>query len=75
MTKIQYKLSLLISIIFLLGLISTPERVYAQWPPFSFGLTPLYEGGKITYHIRFSSQVGWAMTGVTIKIPLPDDQR
>ena len=52
-----------------------PERVYAQWPPFRFRLPPSYENGKITYSLSFSSRVDWAMTHVTIKIPLPEGTR
>ena len=70
-----YKLSLVIHIVLLLVLMPAPERVYAQWPPFSFSLTPSYEDGKITYHIKFSSRVDWAMTHVTFKIRLPEGTR
>jgi hypothetical protein len=68
-------LSLVIHIVLLLVLMPAPERVYAQWPPFSFSLTPSYEEGKITYYIKFSSRVDWAMTHVTFKIPLPEGTR
>jgi hypothetical protein len=70
-----YKLSLVIYIVLVLVLILTLERVYAQWPPFLFSLTPSYEDGKITYHIKFSRQVDWVMTNVTFKIPLPEGTR
>jgi hypothetical protein len=70
-----YKLSLVIHIVLLLVLMLAPERVYAQWPPFSFSLTPSYEDGKITYYIKFSSRVDWAMTHVTFKIRLPEGTR
>jgi len=70
-----YKLSLVIYIVLVLVLISTPERVYARWPPFSFYLTPSYDNGRITYRIRFSSRVDWPMTHVTFKIPLPEGTR
>jgi len=52
-----------------------PGKVYAQWPPFSFRLTPSYENGQITYDIQFFSQADWAITDVTIKIPLPAGTR
>jgi hypothetical protein len=64
-----------IHIVLLLVLMLAPERVYAQWPPFSFSLTPSYEDGKITYHIKFSKRVDWAMTHVMFKIPLPEGTR
>ena len=70
-----YKLSLVIYIVLLLILIPAPERVYAQWPPFSFSLTPSYEDGKIIYRIEFSKRVDWVMTQVTFKIPLPEGTR
>jgi uncharacterized repeat protein (TIGR01451 family) len=70
-----YKLSLVIHIVLLLVLMPAPERVYARWPPFSFSLTPSYDNGKITYRIEFRSRVDWAMTDVTIKIPLPGGTR
>jgi hypothetical protein len=71
-----YKLSLVIYIVLLLILIPAPERVYAQWPPFSFSLTPsYYEDGKITYRIEFSKRVDWVMTQVTFKIPLSGSER
>jgi hypothetical protein len=70
-----YKLSLVINIILLLMLIPAPERVYAQWPPFWFELTPLHEDGKITYRVKFYSRVDWTMTDVTFKIPLPEGTR
>jgi hypothetical protein len=67
-----YKLSLVICIVLALILIPAQERVYAQWPPFWFKLTPSYENGRITYHIRFSTWVDWAMADVMFKIPLPE---
>jgi uncharacterized repeat protein (TIGR01451 family) len=70
-----YKLSLVIYMVLVLVLIPASERVYAQWPPFRFYLTPSYEDGKITYHIKFNSQVDWTMTRVTFKIPLPEGTR
>lgn len=73
--KVHYNLNLLIGIALLLTLIPAPERVYAQWPPFSFSLTPLYEEGKITYNIKFRDRVNWVMTDVTFKIPLPEGTR
>jgi hypothetical protein len=70
-----YKLSLVVHIVLVLTLIPAPERVYAQWPPFWFGLTPSYDSGKITYRITFSKRVDWAMPDVAIKIPLPEGTR
>jgi uncharacterized repeat protein (TIGR01451 family) len=75
MAKVQYKLSLLTTIAFLLALIFTPERAYAQWPPFHFYLAPLYENGKITYNIIFSNEADWSMTDVFISVPLPEGTR
>jgi len=49
-----YKLSLVIYVVLALALMLAPERVYAQWPPFSFSLAPSYDNGKITYRIKFS---------------------
>jgi hypothetical protein len=72
MAKAQNKLSLLISAALLVTLIHTPEPAYAQWPPFDFSMKPSFEGGQITYHLGFSSQVDWAITDITFKVPLPD---
>lgn len=71
--KIRYKL--LTGLVFLFMLISMPRPVYAQWPPFKFGLTPSYENGQIAYSLTFSSRVKWNMTNVAIKIPLPEGTR
>lgn len=64
-------------IVFLLTLGLSPERIYAQepWPPFRFDLTPLYENGKITYHIVLRSQVDGQISDLLIKIPLPEGTR
>jgi len=49
---------------------ATPAR--AQWPPFSFRLTPSHENGRITYQItRLSSEVDWLLSDVQLRIPLP----
>lgn len=66
---------LFILLMLLLMLIPAPERAYTQWPPFRFRLTPSYENGRIIYGLRFSNRVDWSMTGVTIKIPLPEGTR
>ncbi len=55
--------------------ILTPERTYAQWPPFDFEITPTSDSGKITYRIYFSTRVKWVMTNLTFKIPLPEGTR
>lgn len=71
-----YKLSLVIYLVLVLVvLMPAPTRVYAQWPPFGFHLAPLYENGKITYHIKFNSRVDWTMPRVTFKISLPEGTR
>jgi len=70
-----HKLSLVICVALVLVLIPAPERVYAQWPPFRFDLTPSYENGRIIYRIRFYSRVDWTMSHVTFKIPLPEGTR
>jgi len=75
MTKVCYKLSLLTLVALFIGLAFTPEQVYAQWPPFSFYLNPIYDSGKIIYHITFSSRVDWTLSDVTFKIPLPPGTR
>ncbi len=75
MIKIQYRLSLLISIALLLTLLLASEPVYAQWPPFWFNLIPSYDNGQITYRITFSSRVDWRMNDVAFKIPLPEGTR
>jgi hypothetical protein len=75
MTKLQHRLSLLIGLVLVLTLMPAPEPVYAQWPPFGFNMTPSYENGRITYSLRFSSQVDWMMSNVAIKIPLPEGTR
>jgi uncharacterized repeat protein (TIGR01451 family) len=75
MVKFQVKASLLAIITFLLVLILNPEQVQAQWPPFRFNLTPVYESGKITYNITFTNRANWSMTDVIITIPLPEGTR
>jgi hypothetical protein len=69
------RLSLVINAVLVLVLILSPERVYAQWPPFSFRLTPSYDNGEITYRIKFSKEADWAMSDVTFKIALPEGTR
>jgi hypothetical protein len=75
MTKIKLRLILLIGFALSLILAPTPKQVSAQWPPFNFDLTPVYENGKITYHIELSRQVDWALTDVDLKILLPEGTR
>jgi hypothetical protein len=70
-----YRSGLVIGVVLILWLVSTPGRVYAQWPPFNFWLTPSYENGKIKYNISFSSKVERTLGDVTIKIPLPEGTR
>lgn len=72
-----HKLSLMIQLMMVitLALALRPQPVEAQWPPFTFRLTPSYESGKISYKIAFASRVQGAMTDVTIKIPLPPGTR
>jgi hypothetical protein len=74
-TKAQHKLKLVVSLIVFLTLLLVPKSAYAQWPPFSFRLTPSYTDGRITYGLRLSNRVDWPMTDVTIKIRLPDGTR
>jgi len=64
-------------LLFILSLSALPRQAHAQdeWPPFNFRLSPLYQEGKITYNIRFSSQTEGSLTNVTIKIPLPEGTR
>ncbi|HRV93746.1 MAG TPA: hypothetical protein P5526_16420 [Anaerolineae bacterium] len=66
-------LLVVLSLICLLTLI--PHRAYAQWPPFRFNLDPSFEANRITYHIRLSSQVDWALTDVIIKVRPPAGTR
>ncbi|MBE7472408.1 MAG: hypothetical protein DPW09_16445 [Anaerolineae bacterium] len=75
MVKIHHKVSLLAIITFLLALILNPEQVQAQWPPFRFNLTPVYESSKITYNITFTNRANWSMADVTITVPLPEGTR
>ncbi|MBE7552580.1 MAG: PD40 domain-containing protein [Anaerolineales bacterium] len=75
MDRVLFKLSIFIGLTLLLMFTPAPEGAYAQWPPFSFNLTPLHEQGKIIYYIRFSTQVDWPMSNVTFKIPLPEGTR
>ncbi len=70
-TTAQQKFNAVVSLIVFLTLVLAPEPAYAQWPPFSFRLTPSYENGRISYSLYFSNRVDWPMTDVTIKIPLP----
>lgn len=70
-----YKLILLTGITLLLTFTFLSRPTHAQWPPFNFRLTPSYADGKITYNLIFSEQVDWAMSDVTIKIPLPEGTR
>lgn len=72
MVKILLKLSLLFS--FILTLLP-PGPAYAQWPPFDFSMTPVYQSGKIKYSIKFKSDLEGVMTNVTFKIQLPDGTR
>lgn len=79
--KVYNKLNLracmarLIGFAMLLLLMFSPEQAYAQWPPFKFRLIPSYENGRITYQVRFSSEVEWPMTDVALKIPIPQGTR
>jgi hypothetical protein len=75
MAKTLLKLTSLAAIILFLMLIASPERAKAQWPPFSFSLTPAYESGKIKYNIRFFSRVEWDLGNVVFKISLPEGTR
>ncbi|MEW6404581.1 MAG: hypothetical protein AB1649_22520 [Chloroflexota bacterium] len=81
MTDTYYKLGLRARLTYLLGLVilltlfPVPDYAYAQWPPFKFRLDPSYEEGRITYQIRFSGRVEWAMRDVAFKIPLPAGTR
>ncbi len=68
-------LSLLIVLTMSLTVISTPQQAYAGWPPFRVRLLPSYENGKILYNVRFSSEVDWAITDLTLKFPLPQGTR
>ena len=54
-----------------------PQYTHAQWPPFSFRLTPLHANGQITYSIRFNvpRTIDWSMTNVRLNIPLPAGTR
>lgn len=65
----------LIGLAILLAFLPAPQQAYAQWPPFSFRLTPTYEDGQITYQVRLSNQVDWRITDITVKIPLPEGTR
>lgn len=71
--KIWLKVSL--SSAFLLMLLSLTKAAYAQWPPFSFEMTPSHQNGEITYAINFSKKVDNALTDVVINIPLPEGTR
>jgi len=68
-------LSHLIVLAILLTLFFTPRPAHADWLPFKFRLLPSYENGKILYNIRFSSQVDWPITDLTLKFPLPPGTR
>jgi hypothetical protein len=52
------------------------QPVRAQWPPFTFRLSPSYEDGRITYQLtRLTSEVDWLISDVQVKIPLPEGLR
>lgn len=70
-----YKLSIVISMVLITLLLPNPTPAQADWPPFEFTLTPTYDSGKITYSLRFSTDVEWLMTNLVIKIPLPKGTR
>ena len=69
------KLSLLVGLVLLLTPALAPGRAYAQWPPFSFSMSPRYEHDRITYRLALSMQVEWRVTDLTIKVPLPEGTR
>ncbi len=68
------KTSLVVTLAWIAALLLV-KPAYALWPPFEFKLTPTHDNGKITYQVDFASWVDWAMTDVTIKIPLPAGAR
>jgi hypothetical protein len=75
MRAIKVKLKLL-GVLALVGLYFLPVApAQAQWPPFEFKMTSLYENGRITYNLEFSPQVNWPMSDVVFKIPLPESTR
>jgi hypothetical protein len=77
MPKIPYKLNLNLLIIAALSLafMLPPHPAHAQWPPFSFSLSPAYDEGKITYTLRFAKEVAWPMADLLIVVPLPAGAR
>lgn len=52
-----------------------PQPAQAEWPPFSFRLTPSYDQGQITYQLKLSNRLEGPLTDVLIKIPLPQGTR
>ena len=72
---IKQKISVVISLAFLIALLFRPTQAQAQWPPFDFDLNSSYADGKITYVIDFSKEVSWPMADVVFKIPLPEGTR
>lgn len=70
-----WRVSLPVITTFLLVVTLNPTFAYAQWPPFLFNIYPFYENGKITYNITFSNEADWAMTDVTIAMPIPAGTR
>ena len=68
---------LLPALLITIGLLvfSLPAPVQAQWPPFTYRLSPSFADGKIRYTIYFSKRIEGPMTDVIIKIPLPEGTR
>ncbi|MEM7030467.1 MAG: hypothetical protein AAF629_12930 [Chloroflexota bacterium] len=54
-----------------------PRQAEAQWPPFTFRMTPTHENGRIFYDLRFTQaqSLDWTMRNIRINIPLPEGTR
>jgi hypothetical protein len=73
----QLRWGLFTGIILCLLLLLRPGQAQAQWPPFTFKLTPVYDQGRITYNLRFSREPEFEghMTNVRINVPVPEGTR
>ena len=75
--KIGGRLYLLFLLALLLVVFQPAARTHGQetWPPFWFDLIPRYENGQLIYDMAVYSRVEWAMSDLTIKVPLPAGTR
>ncbi len=71
MAKRAIKLAagLVLTVLFLLA--PPAGQTDAQWPPFTFSLSPRYADGIITYSVELINTTNADLADLTIKVPLP----